>query len=1111
MSRSELERVDEPARPGNLATLAATLLLGAAFFPAAAWAAWPSLDRQLSKDRVRPGTALARLIAANQDFSLLRDSEQNDHIPLPPWLRVLWRKGHPGAKAIPGDPTGGYPLVLREAHEWMITHQDLVPGQQGRRPGAAPPGGEREAAVAGKREAAAAVGEPKIATSGGDERISGAQFDPRSESSISVNPWDATKIIAASNNIGGNGAQAQYFSTDGGVTWGQTTVPLVLIDAFDSDPTVDWTSDGTAWSVTIGIDAFLELLELRAYKSTDNGATWTFDATVSGDQGFTDKEILWGDHSSASPYKDNLYVIWHNGFPVYISRRAGGSWQTPIRVSGLETLGTGIGGDVKTNSAGMVFGTWPDTGGQAIWTVRSADGGASFSAPVKVANTFGSFDIGIPADDYRRALIYASTGAFKDSSHDDVYVTWTDLSGAPGCTVPADEPGYNPFSTCKTRIWFASSSDGGVTWSAPKTINDQPSLNVLNDQFFPWLNVDPNTGALGVVYYDTVADPGRVKTDVWYQSSFDGGQTWRTPIKVTTAQTDETSGFPDFNQYGDYIGLSGYAGRFFPSWTDRRNLYGLEEIWTAGIEDPICPTPGAPAIGTATAINPNQIQVTWGNGSPASSQFNVYHAIGACASHGVFTAAGTALVGSPFTDTSVSGTVTYAYEVTGLDATGNCESARSACVEATATGVCTLPPNFAGVAAVTDAGASSCTLDVSWAPATPICSGPATYNVYRSSNRAFVPNAGDRVAAGVSGTSFADSTGINGNTKYYYMVRAVDVSNGAEDGNTALASARPTGPVAFADTFEGSLSGLGFDNAGWTHSALSSGFDWELSTDQSQTPTHSWFSVDRPTTSERVLVSPPLAVQAGMTLAFWHTYAFEGDALQCYDGGTLETSIDGGATWTVFPAAAFRSGGFTGTANPFFGNPIGGRQAWCGGLIGAMTEVVADLSSFAGQSLQLRWHEGDDLVYSVAGWYVDSVSVTSSCQASPPPALQFYTLTPCRVIDTRGAAGPLGAPALQPFGDRLFALAGSCGVPVDAKAVSLNVTVTEGTAAGDLRLYPGDLATPQLTSNINYVPGQTRANNAVLSLGQDGLASLKVRCDSAGTVEFILDVNGYFK
>ncbi len=1066
----------------NVTRIAAVALL-AAFVPAAARAEWPSLEKQLSRDRVQPGSALARLIAANQDFSLLRVAEQNDHIPLPPWLRVLWRKSHAETKPIPGDPTGGYPLVLREAHEWLITHQDLQPGKPGRRPGA-------PAAVAGTASA----------TIGGDERISGAQPDPRSESSISVNPLDASKIIAASNNIGGNGAQAQYYSTDGGVTWGQTTLSLTLGDGFQSDPTADWTSDGTAWSVTIGIDAFVFVLQLRAYKSTDHGATWTFDTTLSGNQGLTDKEMLWGDHSNSSPYKDNLYVIWHNDAPVYIGRRAGGSWQTPVLVSGAETTGTGIGGDVKTNRAGVVFGTWPDTGSQAIWTVRSTDGGASFSPAVKVASTFGSFEIGIPADDSRQVLIYASTGAYQDLSHNAVYVTWTDLSGETGCTVPNDAPNYPDLvrQLERRRRHLVGAED-----------DQQPGLAQRSVLPLAQRRPEHRRSRRGLLRHGQRSRAGQDRRLV---SVF----LRRRPDLAKPHQDHHRADRRDDRQPRLREPVRRlhrplrYAGHFFPSWTDRRNVNGSEEIWTAGIQDPACTAPGAPAIGTATASNPNQIQVTWGNGSPAASAFNVYHAIGTCASHGAFTAAGSALAGSPFNDNTVSGTVTYAYQVTGLDVTGNCESAPSACVQATATGVCNLPPNFNGVAAVTNAGAAGCTLDVSWAAATPYCGGPVTYNVYRSSNPAFVPNAGDRVATGVSGTSFADSTGINGNTTYYYLVRAVDGGNGAEDGNKVIASAKPTGPIVFSDTFEGTLSGLGFDNAGWSHKALSGGIDWELSTDQSHSPTHSWFSTDLPTTSERVLVSPTLAVQAGMTLSFWHTYAFDGDVFLCYDAGTLETSTDGGSTWTVFPAAAFRSGGFTGTASPFYDNPIRGLPAWCGGTIGAMTQVIADLSSFAGKNLQLRWHEGDDFVASVVGWYVDSVSVAGACQASPPPALKFYTLTPCRLIDTRNAAGPLAGPALQPNVDRLFALAGVCGVPVDAKAVSINVTVTGGAALGNLRLYPGDQALPA-TSTINYNMGQTRGNNAVISLGQDGLGSLEVHCTSAGAVNLILDVNGYFK
>jgi uncharacterized repeat protein (TIGR01451 family) len=121
---------------------------------------------------------------------------------------------------------------------------------------------------------------------------------------------------------------------------------------------------------------------------------------------------------------------------------------------------------------------------------------------------------------------------------------------------------------------------------------------------------------------------------------------------------------------------------------------------------------------------------------------------------------------------------------------------------------------------------------------------------------------------------------------------------------------------------------------------------------------------------------------------------------------------------------------------------------------------------------------------------------------------RYYTVSPCRLVDTRGSAGELGGPALVP-GSRSFPLAGACGVPADAKTLSLNVTVTSPTQPGNLRVYPAGSALP-LVSAINYSPGQTRANNAIAVLSPTG--ALAVQCDQAGgSVDLIVDVNGYFK
>jgi hypothetical protein len=119
----------------------------------------------------------------------------------------------------------------------------------------------------------------------------------------------------------------------------------------------------------------------------------------------------------------------------------------------------------------------------------------------------------------------------------------------------------------------------------------------------------------------------------------------------------------------------------------------------------------------------------------------------------------------------------------------------------------------------------------------------------------------------------------------------------------------------------------------------------------------------------------------------------------------------------------------------------------------------------------------------------------------------FYTLTPCRLLDTRSAPGSLGGPALVPGGTRQFAVAGSCGVPVSAVALSVNVTIVQPTNAGDLRVFPAGTVAPY-TSTINFAPGQVVANNAIVLLGAGGFAVL---LDSAGTTHLICDVNGYFQ
>jgi hypothetical protein len=126
------------------------------------------------------------------------------------------------------------------------------------------------------------------------------------------------------------------------------------------------------------------------------------------------------------------------------------------------------------------------------------------------------------------------------------------------------------------------------------------------------------------------------------------------------------------------------------------------------------------------------------------------------------------------------------------------------------------------------------------------------------------------------------------------------------------------------------------------------------------------------------------------------------------------------------------------------------------------------------------------------------------------PTTAYYTLTPCRVADTRGATGTYGGPALVANADRVFPMTGVCGIPATAKALSVNVTVTQPNTAGNLRLYPAGFPLPN-ASVINFNNGQTRANNAVVMLNATGQMTVRDDQGVGGRVHFIVDVNGYFQ
>lgn len=129
-----------------------------------------------------------------------------------------------------------------------------------------------------------------------------------------------------------------------------------------------------------------------------------------------------------------------------------------------------------------------------------------------------------------------------------------------------------------------------------------------------------------------------------------------------------------------------------------------------------------------------------------------------------------------------------------------------------------------------------------------------------------------------------------------------------------------------------------------------------------------------------------------------------------------------------------------------------------------------------------------------------------SALGAPSPT-RFYTVNPCRAVDTRLAPGPMAGPSLVGGQARSFALTGACNTPPTASAMAVNVTVVSPTADGYLSLAPA--GTPAgATSTLNYRAGQIRANNAIAATSPAGLSLF---CGQAsGTTHVLVDVVGYF-
>lgn len=429
---------------------------------------------------------------------------------------------------------------------------------------------------------------------------------PQSETFITISPSQPKALAAGSNEILRLPMRG-YYSSNGGIDWGGVDLPLPPpkgangID-FGTDPTLAFDTLGNLFYgyivVYFGNGAGINGTEMAVPRSTDGGKTYpsvTFFAFEGGENHFNDKPMITAGTNLNSLYRDNVYIAWDaaaggstaGGIRVATSSDHGATF-TVTRADNPLGQGRAIGTSPAVGPNGELYVAWNDYFANTIAFNHSFDGGKTWDQQRVVAPRVIPIDIAIPAESFRRALVYPvlDTDRSNGPHRGRLYCSWMDLTAAG-----------------TTDIFLSYSDDQGLSWSTPTAVADHLSIPV--DRLNHWMSVDPVTGEVNFSFYDTRNDTtgARFMTDVYFTQSRNGGANWLSPnLRVTSASSNEHDcngvfpcvGINYGNQQGDYEGLDSYGGVSFPIWTDsRRQLHpisgcsvglAMEEVFAAKIK-----------------------------------------------------------------------------------------------------------------------------------------------------------------------------------------------------------------------------------------------------------------------------------------------------------------------------------------------------------------------------------------------------------------------------------------------------------------------------------------------------------------------------------------------
>jgi hypothetical protein len=377
------------------------------------------------------------------------------------------------------------------------------------------------------------------------------------------------------------------YSTDGGDTFVDAGVLAPVAGGANiGDPALAVDGSGNFYFATLAQDsAANSYIGVAKSTSTSPAVTFGLPVLIPGldPNGFQDKELIAVD-ATGGTLDGNVYVVWTEfpyagGTRIMFSRSTDGgvTYSPAVQIS---TAGTSVQGAMPTvGQSGELYVAWEGFGGGSTGLIRfrrSLDGGLTWGTEVTAASFTRKEDQSASAscerpalNGYIRILDFPSIDVDRSNgpNRGRIYITY------------AGDPDGNQSSGDDADVYIVSSSDGGLTWTAPLTINKGPAVTsnadgTLNDNFFPAVSVAPN-GNVNVIFYDRRNDSGNLAIDLFRARSGDGGQTW-TNARITA----DAFGIPNLNPnfdplvaacyMGDYNWAITDASSLLPAWGDNR-------------------------------------------------------------------------------------------------------------------------------------------------------------------------------------------------------------------------------------------------------------------------------------------------------------------------------------------------------------------------------------------------------------------------------------------------------------------------------------------------------------------------------------------------------------